>query len=259
MEFIFDCPHCRRQLAAHDSSRGQTVTCPACQQPLVIPTPPPASPKAAQQDDVVEVMEEFHPPSSPLPPLANRMAMGPMPPPAMPSPARPRPGDIGDTGMPASRSSRRPDPIRLHRHEYAPMQNVTRALVVGAVVIFCLLLAGVIYLVGKPPGGTSAIASTAQHNQPSATNAATQVELTRLTSEEQQELTRLTLQTFALLSEDKRQAVSLIYGKLNQKQPVTSEQLQLFNALFREGVLKLPPENQQRLRQLFAKTVAAGP
>lgn len=40
--YFFGCPHCRAKLEARDASRaGRTVTCPQCQQALIIPPPPP--------------------------------------------------------------------------------------------------------------------------------------------------------------------------------------------------------------------------
>lgn len=40
--YYFGCPHCRAKLEARDASRaGRTVTCPQCQQDLLIPPPPP--------------------------------------------------------------------------------------------------------------------------------------------------------------------------------------------------------------------------
>ena len=39
--YFFGCPHCRAKLEARDASRaGRTVTCPKCEQALVIPPPP---------------------------------------------------------------------------------------------------------------------------------------------------------------------------------------------------------------------------
>ena len=39
--YFFGCPHCRAKLEARDASRaGRTVTCPQCEQSLIIPPPP---------------------------------------------------------------------------------------------------------------------------------------------------------------------------------------------------------------------------
>ena len=39
--YFFGCPHCRAKLEARDASRaGRTVTCPKCEQALIIPPPP---------------------------------------------------------------------------------------------------------------------------------------------------------------------------------------------------------------------------
>ncbi len=59
--YFFGCPHCRAKLEARDASRaGRTVTCPKCEQALIIPPPPlmgvplsqaAGNPLAASDDD----------------------------------------------------------------------------------------------------------------------------------------------------------------------------------------------------------------
>jgi hypothetical protein len=258
MEFIFDCPHCQRQLAAEAGARGQTVACPACQQPLIVPSPPPAAAEAGPEE-VVEVVEEFKLPPIAPPPLAPRPPAGPVQP-FVPMPGlAPRAGLGGPLEAEPFRLSRRPERARLPRHTYAPLHRRARAVVVSVVVVFCGLLAAVIYLIGRPPGATPAIASTTQRSEPAATNTPLQVEIARLSGAEQQELVELTLQAFRNLSPDEGQAASLIFGRLSQQQPTTEEQMALFNKLFQKGVLQMPPENRQRLQHLFAKAVPPPP
>ncbi len=49
--YFFGCPHCRVKLEARDASRaGRTVTCPQCQQALIIPPPPPMGLSLAQSE-----------------------------------------------------------------------------------------------------------------------------------------------------------------------------------------------------------------
>ncbi len=49
--YFFGCPHCRAKLEARDASRaGRTVTCPQCQQALIIPPPPPMGLPLAQSE-----------------------------------------------------------------------------------------------------------------------------------------------------------------------------------------------------------------
>ncbi len=49
--YFFGCPHCRAKLEARDASRaGRTVTCPQCQQALIIPPPPPMGLSLAQSE-----------------------------------------------------------------------------------------------------------------------------------------------------------------------------------------------------------------
>ena len=43
--FVFNCPHCGKQIGAQDEWEGKTTMCPHCQKPVVIrhemPNPPP--------------------------------------------------------------------------------------------------------------------------------------------------------------------------------------------------------------------------
>ena len=50
--YFFGCPHCRAKLEARDASRaGKTVTCPKCEQALIIPPPPKMGVALAQGDE----------------------------------------------------------------------------------------------------------------------------------------------------------------------------------------------------------------
>ena len=69
MEFNFKCPHCDRELAAADNTRGQATVCPACQQALIVPGLTTAASTPTQHDEeIVEVLEEFKPPQAAEPP-----------------------------------------------------------------------------------------------------------------------------------------------------------------------------------------------
>ncbi len=281
MEFIFNCPHCDRQLAADEQSRGQSVVCPACLQSLTIPVPapgfagmagqdevvevveefrPPAPGFAgmAGQDEVVEVVEEFRPPASPAPPLAHGEETTALPPTFAPGVGGRRPA-MPFEGVPPTRAAyeRRADWMR-HR-TYDGLLRRTQLVAAVVAIVFCSLLAMIIYLVGRPPGEGLVSFNWFKSEPAGQTNASVQLEVARLTGVEQKELLQLTVQSFQNLSPDEGQAAKMIYTKITQKQPTTTEQRQYFNALFQKGVLKMPPAEQERLRSLFAKTVVATP
>jgi DNA-directed RNA polymerase subunit RPC12/RpoP len=43
MDVMFVCPSCKQQLQADSNMAGSTITCPACQAPIIIPEPDPAN------------------------------------------------------------------------------------------------------------------------------------------------------------------------------------------------------------------------
>src|SRR2546421_2924159 len=43
MDVMFTCPTCKQQLEADANMAGSTITCPACQSPIVIPAADPAN------------------------------------------------------------------------------------------------------------------------------------------------------------------------------------------------------------------------
>jgi hypothetical protein len=43
MDVMFICPNCKQQLEAESSLSGTSISCPACQAPLVVPAPDPAN------------------------------------------------------------------------------------------------------------------------------------------------------------------------------------------------------------------------
>jgi len=46
MDVMFVCPSCKQQLEADSNMAGSTITCPACQAPIIIPAPDPANTRA---------------------------------------------------------------------------------------------------------------------------------------------------------------------------------------------------------------------
>jgi len=261
MEFVFNCPHCQRQLAADEPSRGQTVACPACHQALTVPVLVPAPGATADAEEVVEVMEEFRPPAGAVPPLARREEDEVLSPTSgNPVAARRRPVPV--EGVPPVYVSHDYRSDRRHYRSYDVLHRQTRLVAFAAAIVFCAMLAAIIYLVGRPPGDELAIFGGLKPPAPPApaeTRSATQLDVARLSAEEQKELLQLTLRAFENLSPEEGKAANMIYSKITQKQYTTDEQRQYFNVLFQKGVLKLPPAEQQRLRQLFAKTVVQTP
>jgi len=253
MEFIFNCPHCNRQLAAADNAHGQAVVCPACKQALVIPDPgAAASPTARHDDEIVEVLEEFKPPQpAEPPPLATRDTGAPV---SLLPPVKQRqvfPSDLsGPTPM------MRAELEREQRRQSFPLQRRAHLLVFGATVIFCLLLAAIIVLITQLPGGNPA--ATASANKAlAATSPSTTPDLSRLSLEEKQELAQLIKHAFDTLPPEQGREANIIYSRINQQQPTTQEQVARFNSLFQKGANLLTAEQQQRLTVLFAKTIRA--
>ncbi|MFA6565024.1 MAG: hypothetical protein WCV00_24180 [Verrucomicrobiia bacterium] len=252
MEFVFNCPHCNRELAAADNAHGQAVVCPACKQALIIPAPAPlASPTAGYNEEIVEVLEEFRSPQ-PVepPPLAIRDAGGPA---SLLPPVKQRqmfPSDLTEP-TPMMRAQLE----REQRHQSFPLQRRAHLLVFGATVIFCLLLATVIVLITQLPGGNPAATTSAKAF--TATTPSTTPDLSRLSLEEKQELALLIKRAFDNLPPEEGREANIIYSRINQQQPTTQEQVARFNSLFQKGANLLTAEQQQRLTVLFAKTIRA--
>lgn len=250
MEFIFNCPHCNRELAAADNASGQTVVCPACNRALVVPQPPGDTLPAAQQDEeVVEVLEEFKPPQpAEPPPLAIRDTSTPA---FLLPPIKQRQTVLSDLSEPTMRAQLERD----QRRQNLPLQRRAHLLVAAATVIFCLLLAAIIVLVTQLPGGNPAVTASAKAIAASAPG--TTPDLSRLSLEEKQELALLIKQAFDTLPAEEGREANIIYARINQQQPTTQEQVARFNSLFQKGANLLTAEQQQRLTVLFAKTIRA--
>ena len=60
--FVFNCPHCGKQIGAQDEWEGKTTMCPHCQKPVVIRHPTPeASPfDGSPQQPMVSASEDFN-------------------------------------------------------------------------------------------------------------------------------------------------------------------------------------------------------
>ena len=246
MEFVFNCPHCHRQLVAADGARGQAVVCPACKQALIIPASETTAPPApARTDDVVEEMEEFKPPQPVALPAPRN---GGVPPPLLP-PSKPR--QFSSNELTAVPPMSRAQFEQEQRHNDRPLQRRAHLLVVGATVVVCLLVATVIVLITQLPGGYPPAAPPAK--TPAGTASAQLLDLGRLTTAEQQELGQLAKQAFDTLPPDENREVNSIYSRINQKQSVTQEQIARFNSLFQKGASLLSMEQRQRLASLFAK------
>lgn len=245
MEFVFNCPHCHRQLAAADDARGQAVVCPACKQALVIPSPETIAPPApTRTDDLIEEMEEFKPPQPAVPP--PRKAAVPA---SILPPVKPRQFSSTElTALPPMPQGRSEQNRRHHDH---PLQRRAHLLVWGATAVVCILIAAVIVLVTQLPGGYPP--TTVPAKTPAATAPVQSLDLGRLTAAEQQELAQLAKRAFDNLPPDEDREVNSIYTRINQKQPVTPEQITRFNSLFQKGAGLLSVEQRQRLTSLFAK------
>ncbi|MCX6909781.1 MAG: hypothetical protein NTY01_17310 [Verrucomicrobia bacterium] len=250
MEFIFNCPHCNRELAAADNARGQAVACPACKQALIVPQPSAgALPTAHRDEEVVEVLEEFRPPQpAEPPPLAIRDIGAPA---SLLPPVKQRQAVLSDLSEPTMRAQLERD----QRRQNLPLQRRAHLLVAAATVIFCLLLAAIIVLVTQLPGGNPAVTASAKAIAASAPGTAP--DLSRLSLEEKQELALLIKQAFDTLPTEEGREANIIYAKINQQQPTTQEQVARFNSLFHKGAYLLTAEQQQRLTVLFAKTIRA--
>jgi hypothetical protein len=247
MEFVFNCPHCNRQLAAAESAHGQAVLCPACKQALTIPAPFRAAPLAGRHDEeIVEVLEEFRLPQ-PVepPPLAIRDTVGP----ALLPPVNQRPLLSSDLSEPTPMM--RAQLEREQRRQSFPLQRRAHLLVFGATVVFCLLLATIIVLITQLPGGNPAASAKAL----GATAPSITPDLSRLSAEEKRELALLIKNAFDNLPPEEGREANIIYSRINQQQPTTQEQVGRFNSLFQKGANLLTAEQQQRLTVLFAQTI----
>jgi hypothetical protein len=256
MEFIFNCPHCQRQLAADERSRGQSVACPACQQTLIVPASSAVSGDAPGHEEIVEVFEEFRPPASPVPPLA-REEDGEVLSPTTLRPVGGRRRGMPVEGVPPVYVSRDYRPDRLRYRSYDTLQRRGQLVAAVVAIVFCSLLAVIIYLIGRPPGESMTGFNWLNPKASPQTNAAAQLDVRRLSPDEQKELVQLTFQAFNNLSPEEGKEANLIYSKMNQNQYTTDEQRQYFGALYQKACLKLPPAEQERLRQLFAKAIVA--
>ncbi|MBI5684039.1 MAG: hypothetical protein HZC54_03070 [Verrucomicrobia bacterium] len=250
MEFVFNCPHCNRELAAADNAHGQTVVCPACKQSLIVPHSAPAAPPGLGHDEeIVEVLEEFRPPQpAEPPPLASRGAGGAA---SLLPPVKQRPVFPSDLTEPTPMM--RAQLEREQRRQSLPIQRRAHLLVFGATIIFCLLLATIIVLVTQLPGGNPA--ATASAKALAATAPSATPDLSRLSPEETQELALLIKRAFDTLPPEEGREANIIYSRINQRQPTTQEQVARFNSLFQKGANLLTAEQQQRLTMLFAKTI----
>jgi hypothetical protein len=250
MEFIFNCPHCHRQLAAADNAHGQAVVCPACKQALVIPAPAtvqPAAMPAPHHDDIVEELEEFKPPqpvASPAP--RKETASSPLLPPV-------KPRQFSSTELAALPPMTRSQFEQEQRHRDRPIQRRAQLLVVGATLVVCVLVAAIIILITQLPGGYPPPTTPAKTLV--ATGPAQSLDLGRLTSAEQLELAQLAKRAFDNLPPDEDREINSIYVRINKNQPVTQEQIARFNSLFQKGASLLTVEQRQRLTSLFAKIV----
>lgn len=250
MEFVFSCPHCNRELAAAENTHGHAVVCPACKQALIIPVQASARlPKAAHDEEVVEVLEEFRPPQSvEPPPLASREGGGPA---SLLPPVKQRFAYPADPTAPAT--ILRAQLEREQRRQSLPMQRRAHLLVLGATIMFCLLLATIIVLFTQLPGGNSAASASAKAVAATASNLSP--DLGRLSLGEKQELALLIKQAFETLPPEEGREANIIYTRINQQQPTTREQVVRFNSLFHKGANLLNVAQQQRLTVLFAKTM----
>ena len=250
MEFVFNCPHCDRQLAAADSAHGQAVVCPACKQALIIPPSAHAtSPATPHDEEIVEVLEEVRQPqAAEPPPLAVRDTGGPA---SLLPPVKQRPAFTSALTDPAPMM--RAQFEREQRRQNLPIQRRAHLLVFGATVVFCLLLATIIVLITKLPGGNPAV--TASAKALAATSPSAAPDLSRLSIEETRELALLIKRAFDTLPPEEGREANIIYSRINQQQPTTHEQVARFNSLFQKGANLLTTEQQQRLTVLFAKTI----
>lgn len=247
MEFIFDCPHCRRQLAADETARGEAADCPACLESFTVPHA-----MAVQEEELVEVLEEFRLPAR-TPPLSHRDPNGPLPPSYQKQPAsRPTPTPTPPGASSPARTPRQSAQVRLHRHSYQPLQRRTIVLALSLTIAFCILSAALIaYFGSSPGGGTSA---SARHPAKVASKNGRKLDLTRLSPAELQEWAVLASQAVQSLSREDGAAVSLIYTKLSRRQSPTTEEWQLFYALVaQKGASGMSPQQRDRLAALFAK------
>jgi hypothetical protein len=59
MDVMFICPNCKQQLEAESSLSGTSISCPACQAPLVVPAPDPANTRTSNPTSAA-AKEEKH-------------------------------------------------------------------------------------------------------------------------------------------------------------------------------------------------------
>jgi hypothetical protein len=61
MDVIFNCPKCDQELAVDSSGAGESITCPACGESIVIPEPDNRVARAGSQDGAIPARIEGHP------------------------------------------------------------------------------------------------------------------------------------------------------------------------------------------------------
>jgi uncharacterized protein YbaR (Trm112 family) len=246
MEFVFNCPHCHRQLAADESDRGESVACPACQHTLTIPhgVPPVTAPVVWEDDESAEVVEEFRLPQFEAPPPSHRGPSGPLPTLVVP------PAPLRGQGPAGAAAERR----RCHRYEDRPLQRRTFLTVMVITGLSCLLVAaGIVVIFNSFLGGTvTPLASTPRTEVQASPPGEDQNKLTPL---ESQELAVLVIQAVKTLPAMESEEAIQILAKVNQKQPTTQEQMKRFETLLNKGVNQLPVSQGQRLAVLLKKTM----
>ena len=110
--YFFGCPHCRAKLEARDASRaGRTVTCPQCEQALIIPPPPlmgvplsqgPGTPPASSAEDASGQVMVSHDPGFKRP-MSPAKAFGEG------SDALPSPSSSGYDKLPSAEALQEPE------------------------------------------------------------------------------------------------------------------------------------------------------
>ena len=249
MEFVFNCPHCHRQLAADESEVGQNVVCPACQQALPIPhqTLSAKPTTVGDDDDSIEIVEEFRLPSSEAPPPSHRDPSGTLPT-MMPPPGR---------SHPDGRMRAKSEKQRRHHHKERPLQRRAFLTVVLITVLSCVIVATVIVAVTRVPGDGLTPWPSTPRKEPQVAQPGT--DQNKLTPLEGQELAVLIIQAFGTLPPTEGDEAKQIFAKINQKQPTSEEQLSRFYALFQKGAKKLPASQGDRLAMLLKKSMPSMP
>ncbi|MCX7826162.1 MAG: hypothetical protein N2689_11480, partial [Verrucomicrobiae bacterium] len=141
-----------------------------------------------------------------------------------------------------------------HRHRDRPLRRRTFLTVMAITALSCLLVAaGIVFIFNSFQGG--AVAPLAASSRAGLAMSPSGPEQNKLTPLESQELAVLIIQAFRRLPAAENEEASMIFAKINQKQPTTQEQLARFYALFQKGVNQLPAHEGQRLAMLLKKTM----